>query len=196
MGGMDSACGRRSRILEAATELFQHYGFAKTTVADIARQAGVGVGSVYLEFNGKDAIMEALSSHRYEAVLKAMGAAVQAGAAFGERLSGAMDARAETFLAMAGGGTHASDLFFCHCSGTEAAHRRYLDAEGALLTALLEEGIRGGVCGVTDPQRAAATLQAAYRLTAPPFLFKRPADETRELLRGLHTLVVYGLLTR
>src|SRR4051812_33234960 len=108
---MNDAARRREHILNAADRLLRHYGPHKTTVADVAREAGVGVGSVYLDFPSKDALIEELSRARYRAVLDAMGAAVAAkGRPFRERLSGAFDARLGAFLALADEGAHACDL--------------------------------------------------------------------------------------
>ncbi len=52
--------GRRQRILDTAVSLFTHYGYDKTTVSDIAREAGVSKGAIYLHFESKDALLEAL----------------------------------------------------------------------------------------------------------------------------------------
>ena len=51
---------REQRILNAASELIVHYGFDKTTVSDIAREAGISKGAIYLHFDSKDALFEAL----------------------------------------------------------------------------------------------------------------------------------------
>lgn len=51
---------REQRILNAAAELFTHYGFDKTTVSDIARTAGISKGAIYLHFESKDTLLEAL----------------------------------------------------------------------------------------------------------------------------------------
>ncbi|GAB5519117.1 MAG: helix-turn-helix domain-containing protein [Rhodothermales bacterium] len=51
---------REARILDAAAELFIHFGYDKTTVADIAGQAGVSKGAIYLHYSSKDALFEAL----------------------------------------------------------------------------------------------------------------------------------------
>lgn len=51
---------RRDRILDAAAELFTHYGFDKSTVSEIARTAGVSKGAIYLHFESKDQLLEAL----------------------------------------------------------------------------------------------------------------------------------------
>jgi AcrR family transcriptional regulator len=63
---------RREVILEVADRLLRHYGPQKTTMADVAREANVGVGSVYLEFPSKDALVEELSRRHYRSVLESM----------------------------------------------------------------------------------------------------------------------------
>lgn len=51
---------REARILDAAADLFIHFGYDKTTVGDIARKAGVSKGAIYLHYPSKDALFEAL----------------------------------------------------------------------------------------------------------------------------------------
>lgn len=51
---------REARILDAAADLFIHFGYDKTTVSDIARKAGVSKGAIYLHYASKDALFEAL----------------------------------------------------------------------------------------------------------------------------------------
>lgn len=51
---------RRERILDAAASLISHFGYNKTTVADIAAKAGISKGAVYLHFKSKDEVLEAL----------------------------------------------------------------------------------------------------------------------------------------
>jgi AcrR family transcriptional regulator len=51
--------GREARLLEAAARLFAHFGFDKTSVDDIAREAGVSKGAVYLHWPSKDALFDA-----------------------------------------------------------------------------------------------------------------------------------------
>lgn len=51
---------RRQRILDVAAQLITHYGYDKTTVSDIAREAGISKGAIYLHFESKEALFEAL----------------------------------------------------------------------------------------------------------------------------------------
>src|SRR6266566_2207368 len=51
---------RAQRILDAASTLILRYGYHKTTIDDIARQAGVGKGTLYLHWNTREALFAAL----------------------------------------------------------------------------------------------------------------------------------------
>ncbi len=48
---------KREAIIEAARTLFAKQGYEETTIAEIARAAGVGVGTVYLYFQNKRQIL-------------------------------------------------------------------------------------------------------------------------------------------
>ncbi len=46
----------REAILDAVGRLLLKYGYRKMTVEDIAREAGIGKGSVYLHFPSKEEV--------------------------------------------------------------------------------------------------------------------------------------------
>lgn len=54
------ADARPDEVLDAALRLFSEQGYAKTTVEQIARRAGLSKGAVYLYFPSKDALLEGL----------------------------------------------------------------------------------------------------------------------------------------
>ena len=51
---------RAQRILDAASALIMRYGYRKTTIDDIAREAGVGKGTLYLHWKSRDELFAAL----------------------------------------------------------------------------------------------------------------------------------------
>jgi len=60
---------RQQQILDAALACFSENGFHQTGMADIVRRAGLSHGAVYLYFQSKDDLIEALAvdRHRQEA---------------------------------------------------------------------------------------------------------------------------------
>ena len=79
---------RRDDILAAAKVVFAEKGFHATTVADVAKAAGISYGSVYWYFDSKDALFHALMDHQEQALRAHIDQAVaDAGAALdGEAL--------------------------------------------------------------------------------------------------------------
>jgi TetR/AcrR family acrAB operon transcriptional repressor len=51
---------RETRILDAALKLIVQYGYDKTSMNDIAQEAHVSKGAIYLHFDSKDALFERL----------------------------------------------------------------------------------------------------------------------------------------
>ena len=54
----------RKQILDASLRLFSERGFARTTVRDIARQAGITDAAIYYHFESKRELLEALVEER------------------------------------------------------------------------------------------------------------------------------------
>jgi AcrR family transcriptional regulator len=69
---------RQDRILDAAARLIAHYGADKTTVSDIAREAGVGKGVLYLHWPSKEALLDALLVREMRRMLDDFMAGVEA----------------------------------------------------------------------------------------------------------------------
>ncbi|MBR0831901.1 TetR/AcrR family transcriptional regulator [Bradyrhizobium manausense] len=65
---------RRQQILEAALACFSEDGFHQTGMSDIVKRSGLSHGAVYLYFQSKDDLIEALADdrHRREAVLNSV----------------------------------------------------------------------------------------------------------------------------
>jgi AcrR family transcriptional regulator len=68
---------RREDILQAAREVFKQDGYGKAHVAEIAQRAGVAKGTVYLYFQSKQAMLDALCDRYQEMVADALLQAMQ-----------------------------------------------------------------------------------------------------------------------
>ncbi|MBS2012012.1 MAG: TetR/AcrR family transcriptional regulator [Deltaproteobacteria bacterium] len=189
---------RRRAILDSAARLFGHYGHAKTTIADIAREAGIGVGSVYLVFDSKEAIVEELSMGAHVRVLSAMRAVAtdRAHETFPERLAGVLEARVTAFQDLGRSGQHACDLLHCKSSPVKTAHARFREEEHALLCALFEDAKKTGEISTIDPTRAASLVQRAFATLTPPWLYEEPLEEARRTAHDLSRLLLLGLVAR
>ena len=79
-------------ILDAAERLFVRYGYRKSSMDDVAREAGTAKGTVYLYYAGKEALFRALLERIGRTVLEASQLAAAAPQPFAERLFGVLNA--------------------------------------------------------------------------------------------------------
>ena len=193
--GADTAA-RRSAILAAAARLFQHYGHAKTTIADVAREAGIAVGSVYLEFGSKEEIVEALSCAEHDRILEAMRRAAREAGPFPASFAAVFEERVTRMLELRGEGQHGCELVACSASGVARARERFVVEEQAFLRALLEEARDASALGAFEPRAAAALVQRAFASLSPPLLFEHDGPQARRHARDLAELLLAGLLVR
>jgi AcrR family transcriptional regulator len=60
MDGTNQQQETKLRILTEAERLFRHYGYGKTTIADISQACGMSAANVYRFYPSKSALMEAI----------------------------------------------------------------------------------------------------------------------------------------
>lgn len=72
----EDRAGKRERILDAAERVFAERGFFAAKVADVAREAGVADGTIYLYFKNKDDLLVSLFEARMEVVNRTLSEAV------------------------------------------------------------------------------------------------------------------------
>lgn len=187
---------RREQILRAAKRLLKHYGIGKTTVADIARAAGVGVGTVYLEFPSKDAIIAELSVESHSCMLDVMRQEAWGSGSFADRLCALLDRRLERFLDFARDGQHGLDLVDCACDAARQARARFRAAEEDLLADLLAAAHDAGEFAVGEPRQAARVLMRLHDSYAQAAAEGMEIERVRAEIRQAHALVLNGLRTR
>ncbi|SIO58850.1 transcriptional regulator, TetR family [Singulisphaera sp. GP187] len=83
---------KRSRIIVAAQRLFLRHGFKRTSIEDVANEAGVAKGTVYLYLDSKEALLSAVAERFCEETLTEASAALVEPRPPTEQLVGFLDA--------------------------------------------------------------------------------------------------------
>jgi AcrR family transcriptional regulator len=171
---------KRQRILETARKRFRYYGVKKTTMQEIARDASVAVGTLYLYFKDKDDLLvacteEYVAQHRRQAE-----AILASDAPAADKLRRYVLDRFRAAEATRTGYGHAAEL-------TREVLRvrpdRRLD-EGRMMAEyfvrILRLGVETGELHTDDPERDAQVLLLSLAFLFPSALDKwayRPAEE-------------------
>lgn len=131
---------RRQIILDAALKAFVTYGYRRTTMADIAKEAGISRPALYLQFSSKDDIYRAKFMELVEETRLHLRAALKGGGTLGDRLGRA--ARAAIFepFRMILNTPHGAELFDVkHELGPELADHWFRMFEGGIAEALVAD---------------------------------------------------------
>ncbi|QCK87786.1 TetR/AcrR family transcriptional regulator [Phreatobacter aquaticus] len=136
---------RHDSILGAAREAFAQRGFEGTSIADIARAAGVSDGLVYRYFQNKRDLLNAVLTEFYERTMVDLEAIAAREAPFEVRLHGIIHRHIEAFVLEA----DACRLFISEVrtaadyqgSAVQQLNRRYT----SILVRIIESGIAKGV---------------------------------------------------
>ncbi len=100
---MKRNANKYDQILKAAIKVFADRGFSQSTIAQIAQQAGVADGTIYLYFKNKDDILVQFYERMTEHVSERFHAAVKEGTTAIEKLYNLVRAHLEVFQSQASG---------------------------------------------------------------------------------------------
>ena len=62
---------KRDRIMNAAIASFAQHGYHQATIADVAREAGVAAGTIYLYFENKDDLLVSIFEEKVQRFIQA-----------------------------------------------------------------------------------------------------------------------------
>ena len=168
------------RVLAAALTLFGRHGFQRTSMADIAREAGIARATLYLRFSEKSALFEALASSLIDEALARAEAAWIVGAPLSRNIAATLLAKDLVFFHMLSATPHGAELLEIDAELT-APHVARLDAGFAAL--LTQRGRDASQEGADLTAFGGADGFAAFLATAGSSL--KHATRTEEAFRAV-----------
>jgi len=188
------ANGTKQRILDAAGRLFLQYGYKHTTVDDIAVEAGVAKGSIYLHFDSKETIFGTVCQRLITEVLGRMEAIVAGGGPPETRLKDVIVSSGLYIWDFCHQAPHAPELW---AEVTAAASKHALEAYAAarkILAGVIAEAQETGEFHLElPPEQLARLLQLAVQGFDPPFLLVHSREQVVEQLPQLVDLFTRGM---
>lgn len=190
----------REAILDAAEALIGRYGYRKMTVDDVAQEARIGKGTVYLHFSSKEEVALSTIDRIVDRVLERLeGIAVSEGAPEA-RLREMLVARVMIrFDSVRHYSESIDELFRALRPAVLARRDRYFGTEARQFARVVEEGVRSGTFGPCEPLAAGELLVLATNSLLPSSLSTRELGERDDVLsrvEGLADLLLRGLLRR
>jgi AcrR family transcriptional regulator len=161
MRAPSTAPDTRSRIIDAASQLFHRYGCAKTTVVDIAGSCRMSPANVYRFFPSKAAIIEAICQMvlaDLEAGLRAIATTDEpADQRIGRMIERIIQFASDTYVDDRG----AYDMVAVAVAESWEAAQQHVRTVTQLFTDVVASGIAAGLLPPQDPDRAGRCIAFA-----------------------------------
>jgi TetR/AcrR family transcriptional regulator, regulator of autoinduction and epiphytic fitness len=166
---------RRTEILDAALRVFGQYGYRRTSVDDIAREAGIAKGTVYLSFASKEEVFQALAERLSQRMLTGAEAASHRSGTTADKLAAMHAAWFGTYAETISRSPHAAELL-------DAKHRLSagLAADGATRYRRLVRDVlaEADATGELDLEHAGLTADTASELLIAAARGLEPSPDT------------------
>jgi AcrR family transcriptional regulator len=187
----------RTRVLDAADRLLARYGYRKMTVEDIAAEAGIGKGSVYLAFASKEEVALSCIDRMAERLLAELRAAGERPGPRLERLRDMLVLRVMGRVDYARAHAASMDAMLAAVRPAFLVRReRHFAAEARVLATLLAAAQHAGEARTLEPRAAAAALVTATNALLPYSLSVAELGRRAEIERRTRTvadLLVLGI---
>ena len=181
------AIATRERILDAAFVRFSRYGYRRTSMEDIATEAGVSRAALYLQFRNKEEIFRSLAQRMQEGALARAAAALTAEAPLADRVVAAILGKGLHFVEITLASPHASELLdetnrLCGDLVGET-ERRFLEQ----LTRVLRRAVQAGEIDLGG--HGLGATEAGQLLLRAVKGLKGPGVSVEEFRKGVDALV-------
>jgi len=187
----------RDAILDATDRLLARYGYKKMTIDDLAKEVGIGKGSVYLHFDSKQEIALSHIDRIVERLKTSLHATAQTKSSPEKKLRKMLHDRVLMRFDSVQHYTQSLNELLAQVRPQLLERRkRYFDEEARIFAAVLAEGKASKVFDLKDPFESALTLLdatnallpyglSAYELGERSVIEKKTKNVTDLLLNGL-----------
>lgn len=190
----------RDLILDGVDALLARFGFRKMTMEDLAREVGIGKGTIYLHFPSKEELALAHVDRIAERLLLRLREIAAGPGSPPERLRRMLLARVlHRFDSVTHYSQNLDDLLSSVRTPLLARRRAHLEKEAAVLAEVLRDGCAQGVFDSAEIRASAQALVWCTNSLLPFSLSARELGERDELeqrVTGIVDLLLKGLLRR
>jgi AcrR family transcriptional regulator len=185
MAAVRGGTAKQDAIVAAATRLFSHYGYRKTTVDLIAHEAEVAKPTLYAHFGDKEAIFVAVCQHVVDGILATAETELEHDDVV-DRIAGVVSAKFTRVFELIDSSPHARELLESQDAQAKEVVAKADVAFSKLLTEALRSAFRRGelVAERTEP-RPAKLAQLLLQAGHGAGYGARSVDEHRANLRAL-----------
>jgi len=188
----------RDLILDAVDILLARFGYKKMTMEDVARQVGIGKGTIYLHFPSKEELVLAHIDRIAETVVRKLGEVAGLTDSPDRRLRHMLVIRVlHRFDSVAHYSQSLGDLLSSVRAALIVRRQAYFEKEAAVFENVLREGGRVGALDCPDPRMTSFILIQSTNSLLPFSLSPKELgrrEDVEDQVGRIADLLIKGLL--
>ncbi len=187
----------REHLIQAARQVFMRYGFKKTALDDIAKEARKGKSTIYYYFKSKDEIFKAVIEAESEIRNQTIDEQVAAVSDSREKLRTYIFVRLLSFKKVDNYYEAIKNDLLDNLYFINTLRIKHLDSEVTFVKNLLLEGIEKGVYKIQNPELTARTIVTLLQGFEVPLIQKNLSDE--EIQRSIDemlNILFHGIIAK
>lgn len=171
----------RERILAEAERLFRHYGYSKTTMADIAEACRTSPANLYRFFESKSALMEAICGVVTGEAERRLIEIVNMDASASRRIELFIEGIHQHTLENLLDHRKVHEMVVVAMEEQWHAIKAHMDRVCQYMQRIIEDGIASGEFAKQDPERAAKLTQSAISILCHPVVVAQKLDDEKRV---------------
>ncbi|HCY40872.1 MAG TPA: TetR family transcriptional regulator [Prolixibacteraceae bacterium] len=187
----------REQIVQTARLVFARYGYKKTALEDIAREAKKGKSTIYYYFKSKDDIFKAVIDAEAEIRVNTIDAEISGIADPVQKLKIYIYIRMLTLKMVVNYYEAIKNDLLDHLYFVNNLRKDHLEAEVKRVYEMLEEGIENEVFRIQNPELTARTIVTALHGFEVPLIVKNLSDDDiQKSVDDMMNILFYGIVAK
>lgn len=186
----------REHLVQAARQVFIRYGFKKTALDDIAREARKGKSTIYYYFKSKDEIFKAVIEAEAEIRTASIDEHVSAETDPRQRLRTYIYTRLTSLKKVENYYEAIKNDLLDNLYFISSLRTNHFDSEVAFVKKLLIEGVDQGIYTIANPELTAKTIVTLLQGFEVPLIQKNLSDEEiRKSIDEMLNILFFGIMS-
>lgn len=187
----------REHLVQAARQVFMRYGFKKTALDDIAKEARKGKSTIYYYFKSKDEIFKAVIEAESEIRNQTIDEQVSAVEDPQQKLRTYIFVRLLSLKKVDNYYEAIKNDLLDNLYFINSLRIKHLDSEVTFVKNLLQEGIDKGIYTIQNPELTARTLVTLLQGFEVPLIQKNLTDEEiQKSIDEMLNILFHGIVTK
>ena len=184
------------KIIDKAGEIFNQFGFKKTTMDEIAQQLGKGKSSIYYYFKSKEEIFEAVVEKEANKLRNEVKSAIDQASDPIDKIKNYVLTRVRVYKEVTNFYNALKNDGLLHLDFIDSLRKKYELSEIEILQQILIEGVNAGKFKLNNTHLASIAVVTALKGLEETFNKSEDDESLEKQLDNLLNILFYGIIVR